>query len=63
MKYSNVFKYIFVIVVIALIIGSIYLVYYKKSTNIESEVDDEESNQVQQISIVENLKMGIQRIV
>ena len=60
MKYNNFFKYIFVIVVIALIIGSVYLVYYKKSSNVESEVDDEETNQVQQISIVENLKMGVQ---
>ena len=60
MKYNNVFKYIFVIVVIVLILGSVYLVYYKKSSNIESEIDENDTNQVQQISVVENLKMGVQ---
>ena len=63
MKFSNnnVFKYIFVIVVIALIVGAVYLVYYKNNNNVENvEGDDENETSEEQISIVENLKMGIQ---
>lgn len=57
----NVFKYIFVLVVIALIVGAVYIVYYSAnqsndSDEYEVETSDENENT---ISIVENLKMGI----
>jgi len=56
----NVFKYIFILVVIALIGGAIYILYY--NTNKPKDEEDEEvvENEVKsEISIVDNLKMGI----
>lgn len=64
MKYSNnsVFKYIFIVVVLALIVGAIYIVYYKnKETNETDENKVSVTNDtMENISVVENLKMGVQ---
>ena len=57
---KNLFKYIFAVVFVALIIGSIYIVYYSnnKSDEIESEEDSIEVQNTN-ISVVEQLKLGI----
>lgn len=57
---NNIFKYIFVLVVIGLIAGSVYILYYSQSDNTdenEEEITSKNTNEV--ISVVENLKMGI----
>ena len=62
MKYTNhnIFKYIFVLVVIALIIGAVYILYYSNKKDVEVDEEYEVVNEVtSEISIVENLKMGI----
>ncbi len=57
---NNVFKYIFILVVIGLIGGAIYLLYYNNNSNDDEGIDDTNSiNEGDDISIVENLKMGI----
>lgn len=58
----NIFKYIFAFVVIVLIGGAIYILYYSQNINNEEEEETEEilSTEGTQISIVDNLKMGIQ---
>lgn len=63
MKYGsrNVFKYIFILVVVLLIAGAIYFVYYnansRKDSDDEEEVIDDSKNS--EISVVDNLKMGV----
>ena len=62
MKYTNhnIFKYIFVFVVIALVIGAVYILYYSNKKDVEVDEEYEVVNEVtSEISIVENLKMGI----
>ena len=57
----NVFKYIFIIVVIALVIGAIYILYYqsnKKEVAKEGTVTDV-SQTSDEISVSKNIKMGI----
>ena len=57
---NNFFKYIFILVVIGLICGAVYIIYHKNdSTNEENDVEDANVLENQDISIVENLKMGI----
>lgn len=56
---NNFFKYIFILVVIALIAGAIYIVYDKNKPNEENDEDVENAVQNNNVSIVENLKMGI----
>ena len=56
---NNFFKYIFILVVIALIAGAIYIVYDKNKPNVENDEDVENAVQNNNVSIVENLKMGI----
>ena len=55
---NNFFKYIFIVVVIGLIGGAIYMIYYN---NTEKTEEDENTNSIssENISIVDNLKMGI----
>ena len=57
---NNFFKYIFILVVIGLICGAIYIIYNKNDST-DEENDIESSNEIENkdISIVENLKMGI----
>ena len=58
---NNLFKYIFAVAFIALVVGSIYIVYY--SNNKQSEIDSSEEetseNENLNISVVEQLKLGI----
>ena len=58
MKNNNVFKYIFIIFIIGLIIGTIYVLY---TQNIKEEEEKEEANNVQEetVKILDNLTMGI----
>ena len=58
----NIFKYIFALVVIVLIGGAVYILYYSQNINNEEEEETEEvlSSEGTQISVVDNLKMGIQ---
>ena len=56
----NIFKYIFIIIVIALVCGAIYILYYSSNMNkeVDEDVEEQEDNN-SPISIVENFKMGI----
>ena len=58
---KNLFKYIFAIVFIALVLGSIYIVYYSNNKSSDTDTEDEEvfDTQNSNISVVEQLKMGI----
>lgn len=57
---NNIFKYIFAIVVIGLAVGAIYILYYSKNNNIEEVIEEESENKTEsEISIVENIKMGV----
>ncbi len=57
---NNFFKYIFIIVVIALICGAVYIIYNKNNNSSENnDIVDSNTIENQDISIVENLKMGI----
>ncbi len=56
---NNFFKYIFILVVIGLIGGAIYILYYNNNPETEEEVENSNTTVNQDISIVENLKMGI----
>lgn len=55
---NNFFKYIFVVVIIALICGAVYILYNNKE---QVELDDEELNTIQNkdISLAQNIKIGI----
>lgn len=56
----NIFKYIFVLVVVALIAGAVYIIYYQNNKEYipdEEDIVTDQSNQ--NIAIVENMKMGI----
>lgn len=55
---NNFFKYIFVVVIIALICGAVYILYNNKE---QVESDDEELNTIQNkdISLAQNIKIGI----
>lgn len=56
----NIFKYIFVVVIIGLIIGSVYILYYKNKGEVIADEENIVSNEtVQEITVVENMKMGI----
>ncbi len=56
---NNFFKYIFILVVIGLICGAVYIIYNQdKDEENNNEVVDNVT-EIQDISIVENLKMGI----
>ena len=60
LKNINFFKYIFILIVIALIGGAIYILYYSSNMNKEVEEDvDEQEEIISPISIVDNFKMGI----
>ena len=56
---NNFFKYIFILVVIGLIGGAIYILYYNNNPETEEEVENSNTTVNQDISIVDNLKMGI----
>lgn len=58
---KNIFKYIFILVVILLIAGAIYIVYYNANSKNSDDDDEvvEAEGKKEEISIVENLKMGI----
>ena len=57
---SNIFKYIFALVVVALIVGAVYILYYSQNTTDEEANEEGNSNETTDvISVVENLKMGI----
>ncbi len=57
---NNFFKYIFILVVIGLICGAVYIIYNKnESTNEDDNIDSSNEVENKDISIVENLKMGI----
>lgn len=57
---NNIFKYIFAIVVIGLVVGAVYILYYSKNNNVEEVIEEETKNEVDsEISVVENIKMGI----
>lgn len=57
---NNVFTYIFVLIVIGLIAGAVYILYYSQNTADLDEDEIEEGNEVKDvISVVGNLKMGI----
>ncbi len=57
---NNIFKYIFAVVVIGLAIGAVYILYYSKNNNIEEVIEEEtQTKNESEISIVENIKMGI----
>ncbi len=57
---NNIFKYIFTIVVIGLAIGAVYILYYSKNNNTEEIIEEENQNKIEsEISVVENIKMGI----
>ncbi len=55
---NNFFKYIFVVVIIALICGAVYILYNNKQ---DIELDDEEQNTVENkdISLAQNIKIGL----
>ncbi len=57
---NNFFKYIFILVVIALICGAIYILYSNNDkNNEEDDTNNSTAEQNKDMSIVENLKMGI----
>ena len=57
---NNFFKYIFILVVIALICGAVYMLYSKNHLGEDvNEIDDQNAVENSDLSIVENLKMGI----
>lgn len=56
---NNFFKYIFIVVVIALICGAVYILYYNNNKEGEENIDESNVNGEENISVVENLKMGI----
>ncbi len=55
---NNFFKYIFVVVIIALICGAVYILYNNKE---DVSIEDEEENSVENkdISLSQNIKIGI----
>lgn len=58
MKSNNIFKYIFIVFVIGLIIGTVFILYKQKKV---SEEQEEETNSVQETSakVLDNLTIGI----
>ncbi len=56
---NNFFKYIFILVVIGLIGGAVYILYYSNNSENEVDIDEENVTVSGDISIVENIKMGI----
>ena len=58
MKNNNIFKYIFIIFIIGLIIGTIYVLY---TQNVKEAEEKEEHNTVQEeaVKVLDNLTMGI----
>jgi len=55
----NFFKYLFVIVVVAMLLGSVYTVYYQQNRESEELVGSSGNAINEDIAIVENLKMAI----
>ncbi len=58
---NNIFKYIFIIFIIGLIIGAVYILYYSKNKKNTESAESENNIQStsENISVVENMKMGI----
>ena len=57
MKNNNVFKYIFIIFIIILIIGAAYILYNQKQKTEQQETDKQ--SQVGEVQILDKLTMGI----
>ena len=58
MKSNNIFKYIFIIFIIALIIGAIYILY---NQNVKEAEEKEENNTVdnETVEVLDSLTMGL----
>ena len=57
MKNNNVFKYIFIVFIIILIIGTVYVLYRQNVQN--DEIEEENTTQEATIEMMDNLTMGI----